>query len=157
MLRLFSSSRELNISSLMDLHYAGFLDADDKLLKAEQNFYSYVLDFMKQEDSFYAVWEIDGRYACALRIEPYQDGYLIEGLVTDVKLRNNGYAKALLAAVCSFLFSKGCFTVYSHIRKDNAASIGTHKACGFCLLYDYAHYIDNSVDSQSYTFVYKNN
>ncbi len=155
MLRIYTSSKELRFDKLMPLYFQDFADAGPAFFQAEQDFYSYLLEFLKQENSFYAVWEINGVYTSALRIEPYQDGVLLEGLVTNISLRNRGLAKALICQTLNYLDTLGQTTVYSHIRKDNIASLRTHTACGFLPLLDYAKFIDGSVDHGCITCVYK--
>ncbi len=155
MLHIYTSSKELCFHKLMDLYFSEFQDAGPILYDAEQDFYSYLLDFLKQDRSFYAVWEQDGKYLSALRMEPYQDGLLMEGLVTDIPHRKKGHAKALILKTLEYAASIGIKKVYSHIKKSNIASISTHIACGFSLLCDYAVYIDGSVDHHSSTYFYK--
>ncbi len=154
MLRIFTSSRELKVGKLMQLYFQDFSDSP-RLLKAEQDFYSYVLEFLRQEGCFYAIWEEDGSYISALRMEPYQDGILVEGLATDTAYRKKGYAKTLLKKATDHALSMGFDRVYSHIAGDNKASIATHTACGFQKLQDYAVFIDGSVNHKNFTYMYE--
>lgn len=152
MLRIYSSSKELSIGDLLGLYSEEI--SGDSSWQDEQEFYQYILDFLKQADSFYAVWVTDGKYASALRIEPYRDGLLLEGLVTDPMLRNRGYAKALISETIRYIDTIGGSKVYSHISRDNIPSIKTHTACGFAFLYDHSVFIDGSVDHKSNTYVF---
>ena len=87
----------------------------DRLLKVydldtyEQNslaieLYDYLHQvFFRDKDAFYALWEIESNYVSALRMEPYQDGYLITAVQTRKSERRKGYAECLLRAVMSSL------------------------------------------------------
>ena len=121
---------------------------------AEMNFYHYLNSvFFRQTDSFYAVWEISGRYLSALRIEPYLDGYLLCALETKPKERKKGYACELIQSVIGYLAEQGSGILYSHVSKENFASLAVHKACGFEISKNYAVYADGSVLLNNYTLV----
>ena len=75
-------------------------------------------------------------YRSALRLEPYQDGFLLEALETHPKHRRKGYAKKLISGVLERL--PAGTRVYSHISKQNTPSIASHQACGFHTLVDYS-------------------
>lgn len=125
---------------------------------AEQDFYQYLKEvFFRQQNSFYAVWEDEGKYVAALRIEPYQDGYLLCALETDPRFRRRGYATLLMKQVIAYLSALDDGVIYSHVSKRNTASLKTHNNCGFSIAADYAVYSDGSVQSNSYTLklVYK--
>ena len=50
---------------------------------AEEDFYRYLSQvFFRSPGAVYAVWEENGRYVSALRLEPYRDGLLLEALET---------------------------------------------------------------------------
>lgn len=64
------------------------LTRDEGIKKAEQNFYQYLQNnFFCNEGVVYAIWEEDGQYISALRLEPYQDGLLLEALETKPSYR----------------------------------------------------------------------
>ena len=130
-----------------------WLDQNEQRLEAEQDFYLYLRDFLRPKDSIIAVWEDEGSYVSALRLEAYRDGVLIEGLETLPYHRQKGYAINLLKAVLLYLEGIHCRRVYSHIHKKNIPSIRTHLSCGFDCLLDYSVYIDGSVDNYSYTYM----
>ena len=132
------------------------LSQEAQIYEAEQDFYQYLSDvFFRQDRSFYAVWEEDGRYVSALRVEPYQTGMLICGLETLPEVRRQGYASKLLFAVLCHLTSIGTLQVYSHVCKKNLPSLGTHIKCGFEIKKDYAVYSDGSVLHTSHTLLFK--
>lgn len=119
---------------------------------AEQDFYQYLKEvFFRQQNSFYAVWEDEGMYTAALRIEPYHDGYLLCALETDPRFRRRGYATLLMKQVVAYLSALGDSVIYSHVSKRNRASLAVHKKCGFSVIEDYAVYSDGSVHTNSFT------
>ena len=132
-----------------------FLSSDEQLRNAESDFYNYLRSvFFRQPDSFYAVWEAEGRYKAALRLEPYSDGLLLCALETAPEDRNRGYATQLIRAVQRYLSELDDGKLYSHVSKRNAASLAVHNKCGFVIMKDYAVYADGSVLHNSYTLVY---
>ena len=49
-----------------------------QLALAEGDFRQYLAEvFFRQKGAFYAIWEENGRYVSALRLEPYRDGLLL--------------------------------------------------------------------------------
>ena len=91
----------------------------------------------------------------ALRIEPYCDGLLLTGLETAPEEREKGYATQLLSAVLEYLRVSSKSIVYSHVIKNNPASLAVHKKCGFVKHLDYAVYVDDSVSQNAYTLICK--
>ena len=120
MLIIASKMSQLRFSALAALY-----EADS--LQAEQDLYAYL-----QEDLFpqglCCIWVENGCYVSALRMQPWKDGYLLEGLQTHREHRGRGYAKQLLVAA---LNATPCHKIYAHIRRENAPSIAVHTACGF--------------------------
>ena len=117
-----------------------------------QDFYGFLSeDFFP--DGICCVWEENGRYVAALRLQRWQDGYLLEGLQTHREHRGRGYATRLVSATLETLNME---KVYSHIRRDNAPSVAVHTACGFQKILDCATYLDGSVHPDSDTYVYEN-
>lgn len=128
---------------------------EHQLLEAEQDFYLYLTSvFFRQTDSFYAIWEEDGRYQSALRLEPYADGYLLCALETAPDARRRGYAAKLISAVQTYLVQTGGSKIYAHVSKKNKPSLAVHRKCGFQIVHDHAVYSDGSVLRNSYTFLY---
>lgn len=160
MLRYAGTVRELNFDQLMRVYIEGNEEKAHEaesfslgLLEAEQDFYRYLDQvFFRTDGAVYAIWEEDGEYCSALRLEPYRDGLLLEALETAPDRRRKGYAKKLIEAVLADLQPE---KVYSHISKKNHASIQTHLSCGFEKHLDYAVYVDGSVFHQIYTFLWQ--
>jgi len=159
MLKICHCLHDVCFSSLLDVYkdtFQRFISPESKF-SAEQEFYFYLKDcFFVDSAAFYSVWEAQGRYAAALRIEPYRDGFLICGLETMPCERRQGYAARLLIAVLAYLKGIDNPIVYSHISKTNQPSLATHLKCGFHILLDYAVYSDGSVLHNHYTMVNSN-
>ena len=160
MLHIVRSMKELNFAQLMEVYAESNRENGDefyphmpegqRLLQAEQDFYQYLREsFFKTEGAYYALWEQDGRYVCALRIEPYKDGVLLEALETAPEHRCRGYAKQLMEAVLA-----GEKKVYSHVGKKNGPSLRVHEKCGFRRILEQAMYIDGSVNGKCCTLCF---
>ena len=164
MLCLFSSSRGFPYPALSEIYRQSLQEAGAAQYPEEENtiqqalawedFSSYIrLDFFPQEESLYALWQEEGRYVSAARIEPYRDGWLLSGLETAPDFRGKGYASALLSSLLETLEEQGVQKVYSHVRKENHPSLAVHKRAGFVIFKDSAVYLDGSADSCSYTLL----
>lgn len=117
----------------------------EQLLLAQQDFYAFLQEFFRLPGSFCAVLAEDGVYAAALRIEPYRDGLLLQGVETKPAYRKMGLATQLLLATASHIKENCPGKLYSHVHKRNLASLALHRKCGFEKLLDYAVYADGSV------------
>lgn len=164
MLKLVYRIQDLSLSNLTDIYQEEnieigkeiyeSLSPQEQLLRAEQDFREYICDFMKPAESFYALWLVDNRYIAALRMEPYQDGFLLAGLETIPDARHHGYASMLVKATLSYMESQGKIPVYSHIHNKNAVSRKIHCSCGFREIMPYAVYVNGSVSQNCRTFCY---
>ena len=164
MFSVIKSLSELPFGELMSVYEEGNrkngadcypkLPENLQLLEAEQDFYAYLKCFFRQEDSFYALWRQDGIPVCALRIEPYQDGWLLAALETRPDCRNRGYAKALVVEVLSYLEKSGRLPVYSHISDSNISSRKVHLSCNFREILPYAVYADGTNNDFCSTYFY---
>lgn len=124
------------------------LSENEQILRAESAFYQYLSEsFFRTPGAFCAIWMEKNRYVSALRLEPYQDGLLLEALETAPDCRGHGYATALLQAVLERCPEK----VYSHVGKCNEASLAVHEKCGFHIVLDHAVYVDGSVARNAWT------
>lgn len=125
---------------------------------SEEDFYSYLRDcFFTRPGAQYCIWEENGRYVSALRLESYRDGLLLEALETAPDQRGRGYATRLIQAVQQMLRQQGAVRIYSHVSKKNKQSLKTHFRCGFEVYLDCASYIDGSVNDRAYTLRYEKN
>ncbi len=156
-------SRDLSFAELMKLYREDNLEngqefwpeetEDRQLELAEQEFFQYLQDvFFLTPDAAYYLWQEQGKYVSALRLEPYKDGMLITALVTAPEQRNKGFAKKLIECVIAQVDDK---PIYSHVGKSNVASQRTHESCGFQKIMDYAVYSDGSVLHSCNTYRYK--
>ncbi len=164
MLQIISASSMLDYGQMVNVYRESllregqekypYLEENQQQLEVEQDFFLFLKSFLKQPDSFCAVWALDCGYVSALRIEPYRDGLLVEGLETEPNFRNHGYAKQLLRATLDYLNNRGRLKIYSHIHNQNIASVKVHLSCGFICVSDCAAYVDGSVDNCSCTYLY---
>lgn len=126
-----------------------------QILEAEQDFYDYLKFFLSQNDAYYALWCHQSEYLAAVRVEPYLDGFLLSGLETAPNARNRGCATNLLQGVQSKMKEFGIYRLYSHVCKDNPASIAVHQKCGFRKISDESEYIDGTKDDRAYTYLFE--
>ncbi len=148
MLYIAKSLNDLDFRALMDIYEEGNAEKGD-ILQAEQDFYQYLRQvFFKTEGAYYCLWQVDGIFVSALRLEPFMDGLLLEALETAPGKRRMGYATALIQAVLSHT---GAEKIYAHVHKRNLPSLKTHRKCGFEIVSEVARYIDGSVNTNSYT------
>ena len=163
MLFIAKSLRELNFRQLMDVYEEGnrenarelypHLPEGQRIAEAEQDFYAYLqTGFFTQSGDLYCVWEENGSYISALRLQRYQDGLLLEALETHPSYRCKGYAKRLIRSVLDTLHP---IRVYSHVGHKNLASQATHLACGFTKISNLARYADGSVNSRCGTYLFE--
>lgn len=162
MLTIATSLRQIRFGELMEV----YADSNEEkasdwpnlphgyaLTLAEQDFRQYLDEvFFRTPDVFCAIWQESGKYVSVLRMEPYKDGLLLEGLETHPCHRKKGYAAALITAVQQHL---GPVKIYSHVSKRNTASLKTHEKCGFRQISDHAVYISGSVDYRCCTLLYE--
>lgn len=163
MLFVYDGLRNIDFTQLMDLYQEGNrengaefyadLPAGQQLLRAEQDFYDYLrAGFFNRPGDRYCIWEENGRYVSALRLQRYADGCLLEALETHPDHRGRGYARRLIRAALETISEK---KIYVHISHRNAASIAVHTACGFRKIADHARYADGSVNSRCGTYLYE--
>lgn len=166
MLAVFRSMRDLRFGELMKVYEQSNLEQGRlkfpqesegrQLALAEQECYGYLRQcFFTLPEAAVCVWQVEGRYVCALRLEPWKDGMLLTGLETAPEERGKGYACALICAAQEYLSRQGKGKLYSHISKGNAASIHVHEKCGFRKIRDHAVFLDGSVGRKSSTFLYE--
>lgn len=164
MLKIIERLSELDIRQLMEVYiesntragkreYA-FEPKNLQILYAEQDFYNYLTLYFSAQDSIYAVWEHQGRYVSALRLERCCDGLLITALETAPEARQKGYAKTLVRAVKDWIAQNRPQNLYAHIDRNNHASVCVHETCGFERISQHAEYLDGSVHPESDTYCY---
>ena len=123
---------------------------------AERDFEDYLRQiFFCQEDAAYCVFSENGTYISAVRIEPFEDGYLLSALETKPDCRRRGYGKRLIESLILECTEKRKLPIYSHVMNKNIASINLHLQCGFRVYKDSARYLDGSVRTDSNTLIYE--
>lgn len=162
-LKVARAFRELDFEKLMEVYreaneesgraLAPYDSYEEQLRQAEADFYDYLREaFFDVRDAVYYIYEANGRYVSALRLEPYKDGLLLEGLETASNLRRKGYGHRLVQDVVDYIASNGGGILYSHIAKKNIASRKLHEKACFIHTMDYAEYIDGSVNRRADTY-----
>lgn len=163
MLIIAEKMRQVSFGALMEVYETGNLQAGQarwpeepegrQIALAEDAFYQYLRQvFFRTPNARYCIWEEHGHYISALRLEPYRDGFLLTALETAPEYRRKGYAAKLMQAALEQL---GPMRVYSHVDKQNAASLRTHETCGFRRILEHSVYSDGSVDSLCCTLLHE--
>ncbi len=146
----------LLIRSMKDLHFGKLTQVYEEscpTLDAQSDFYQYLRQvFFRTSGAVYCVWQEGENYTSALRLEPYRDGLLLNGLETAPAHRRQGYAGTLLDAV---LAAFGDAKIYSHIDQKNQPSRALHTGRGFEKLLDCATFLDGSASNQSATYLWQ--
>lgn len=142
MLRVAAKMPELDIDRLMEIYTESRREELHAYLRE---------DFFSRRGSAYYIWEREGTYLAALRLEGYADGMLLSGLQTRPDRRRKGYARALMGAV--FRSLPAGTKVYSHVVRNNRASLALHAALGFEKEKDFARLLDGTVTSRYVTLV----
>lgn len=161
MLLVVNSMRELDVEKLIAVYVQSNQESGASRWRwesperqrelAEQAFCDYLHDvFFPTPGARYFVLIEGNRYVSALRLEPYEEGFLLEGLETAPDCRGRGYASQLVRAVQEHVNR----TIYSHVDKHNFPSQSVHQACGFRLLRDSAVLIDGTVSSRACTMMW---
>ena len=163
MLHIIHTMKELDFGQLMAVYEEGnrenggenYPDEPEnrQIALAEQDFYQYLQQvFFKTRDAAYYIWEENGKYVSALRLEPYRDGLLLEAMETHPEMRQKGYAAKLMLETIPFAKD---MPLYSHVSKKNIPSLRTHEKCGFKRILEYAVYADGSVNDRACTLCFK--
>ena len=166
MLIIAEKMNGLSFRQLMDVYVEGCLERGQELYPeetaarqialGEQEFYHYLTQvFFRTSGAVYALWSAEEKYVSALRLEPFQDGLLLEALETAPKERKKGYAVQLIRAVQAWLAERGHIKVYSHVHKRNIPSLRIHEKCGFHQILEHAVCIDGSVNHYCCTLCYE--
>ena len=148
----FGALKQIYIQSNKEAANLDYPNRPDGLLQAEADFYDYLKNgFFQVEGAYYCLWDVNGKPVSALRLEPYRDGLRLTGLETDPEQRGMGYAGALMAAALASIDKP----VYSHIERNNLASVRAHEKCGFKKITNFAVLLDGSVSQNADTYLRK--
>lgn len=149
--RLMTLYREGNRENAA--YYYPDLSAEQGLLRAREDFCRYLReDFFRVPGGVYCIWEEDGAWVSGLRLEPWEDGLLLEALETDPDFRRQGYGRRLLRAVQDQWAHE---RIYSHVNKKNRPSLAVHAQCGFKLWKDTARLLDGTVSAGCCTLLWQ--
>ena len=159
MLRLFHQPRGLNFDKLCAVYRESNSRSGEKkypreepsaaLRREEEDFEEYIREvFFRAPGAICAVWEEEGKYRSALRLEPYRDGLLLTSLETAPDQRRKGYGEKLVQAAIAACGKP----VYAHVYKGNHPSVALHEKCGFRRVLDYAVFLDGTVTQRAWTF-----
>lgn len=162
MLRFAHRLSQISFEELMAVYKEGnlekarekfsFLEPEQALMLVEGEFEDYLRrDFFSVPGACYALWE-EGQLCSALRLEPYQDGFLVCALETRPELRRMGYGGKLMRGVQA---AQGFDKLYSHVSRTNLPSQALHKSCGFRVIGDFARFLDGSVNSHCQTLLWE--
>ena len=150
---------EMDFDRLMQVYWEGnrenaltlypHMDTEKAHIRAQQDFEDYLKkDFFRQKGARYGIWVQDEIYLSALRLEPWEDGLLLEALETHPDYRRQGFAKRLILGMQEAV--RG-IPIYSHVSKRNSASLAVHKSCGFRIIKDSVRLLDGTVSANSVT------
>ena len=138
-----------NIESNRIKHYSKMGEIGGRF-QAENDLYYYIKDvFFKQSNGTYLIYQCEDKYVSGLRFERYEDGVLLNALMTSKEYRRKGFASLLL----HHLIQNVQDPIYSHIHCDNTASILLHKRFGFELLCDHSFLLDGSFSDEHFTYI----
>ena len=130
--------------------YFNQFDLSEGLIKAENDFYHYLKASFFAVGGLYFIQTEGERYVCAVRFDPYEEGLLLNALVTAPEFRRRGYAYGLLRYAFEYITDKN---IYSHVSVRNIASLNLHEKLGFSLIYDYARMLNGSVRNDHVTYI----
>ncbi len=114
--------------------------------------YHELQSFITERKGILALWRTEQGIESILRMEKYNDGYLIQSLETCPESRRKGFAFCLMTAVLEDCPSGTL--LYSHVKKNNIASMHLHLKCGFQILTDMARLLDGTVSNRYATLCY---
>ncbi len=131
-------------------------DLTGAIAEEEQFFLDFMHAFMPQERNRYYILEENGEWVSALRLTRIDDFYYMEALETAENHRKEGCAARLTNEVIALLRTRGAVEIRSNVDKDNAASLATHKKCGFVIAEENGiNYITSSQSEHLYGMLYR--
>ena len=134
------------------------LDAADltaAIRQEEASFVRFLQDFFASPDNTYYVLEKDGAPVSAARLTYCEGFYYLEALETPPKYRKRGYASQLLKEIIAYLHKQGPVDIRDCVNKTNAASLATHRQCGFVLAEENGiYYPSGTVNPKTYGMRY---
>ena len=132
-------------------HYPS-LTGQEALFASEQAFYSYLKDvFFQTPGACMYAWSVDGVLRSCLRIEPYENAFLLCGITTDPDYLRRGFGEKLLRGVSALYAGP----LYSHVEKSNYASLQLHLKCDFERRFEWARMLNGEMLHNFCTFVHE--
>lgn len=133
-------------------------DQAEAVKKVEAAFLGFLQkDFFPRDGSTYWILEDNGIRVSGLRTCRIQPSlYYLEALETRPDLRERGYASKLLTNVLQALEKEGASQLWDCVRKTNAASLRTHKKCGFQIVSEAGYdYLRQESDRRNYGLAFR--
>lgn len=121
----------------------------ERFWQEEHGLYQELQDFFSRRNGTLALWRTEHGIQSALRLEKWNDGYLLQSLETHPESRRKGFALHLVKSVLADC-PRGTI-LYSHVKKDNIASMQLHLHCGFQVHSDMARLLDGTVSNRYVT------
>ena len=128
--KLMDIYRQSNIENIAYF----FPDAGNEetgLAMVENSFMEFMEEFITREENRCYIWEEEGEWLSALRVERFDGYWFLEALETRPDRRKRGYAERLMIAVIQRLRGYGRVIIRDSVSKNNEASIALHRKCGF--------------------------
>ena len=132
-------------------------DLSEAILEQEKHFAEFLQNkfFPKEENSYY-VLEVEGAWVSALRLTRVEDFYYLEALETPPKHRKKGYGSRIINEVIELLKQRGEVIICDNVKKDNRASLATHKKCGFVTEHENAiNYLTGKVNEEAVGLIFR--
>lgn len=160
MLKIYRDPYDLNMDQLLLIYRQSIENRMETegicRFQAEQDFIDYMTeDFFSVYGAFFAVWTHESACVSAVRLEPYQNGYILSGLETQPESRDRGYASQLILAVLQYMTELGNLPVYAHVDKKNIPSLAVHTFCGFRRTLEYGKLLDGTISSNYCTLCFE--
>ena len=114
--------------------------------------------FFTKENNSYYVLDVEGEWVSALRLTKLDGFYYLEALETPPKQRKMGYGARVLKETIEFLAKRGPVVIRDNVKKDNLASLVTHRKCGFRIEQEEAvNQLSGEVKADCYGLIYVSN
>lgn len=140
-------------------HHPEQEDLDTAIAEEAEYFFLFLKKkFLPQERNTYYVLDVEGEWVSALRLTKMDDFYYLEALETSPKQRKMGYGARLLSETIQLLKRRGPLTIRDNVKKDNLASLATHRRCGFRIEQEEAiNCLSGETKADCYGLIYQEN
>lgn len=155
---MYTLVHEIYIESCTENAMENDPDASDltaAIRQEEDSFVLFLQNFFSSPKNTYYVLEKDGAPVSAARLTSCEGFYYLEALETPPIYRKMGYASQLLKEIIAYLHTQGPVDIRDCVNKTNAASLATHKKCGFVLAEENGiYYPSDTVNPKTYGMRY---